>query len=65
MTNLLANGELGNTLIPTLDDAADTDLGLEGVLTVTGRVELGAVQESSNVLHVSLAYTSEWTNSGW
>lgn len=49
MTNLLAEGELRNTLVPTLDDAADADLGLEGVLTVTGRVELGAVQEGSNV----------------
>lgn len=48
-TNLLAEGELRNTLVPALDDAADADLGLEGIGAVAGRVELGAVLERSDV----------------
>jgi hypothetical protein len=47
---LLAERELGNTLIPALDDLADTDGALEGRAAVARRVELGAVGEGTNVL---------------
>ena len=46
---LLAEGELRDTLVPTLDDAANTDLGDERRSTVAGRVELGSVLEGSDV----------------
>ena len=46
---LLAQRELGNTLVPALDDASDTNLGDKRRSTVTGRVELGSVLESSDV----------------
>ena len=48
---LLAEGELRDTLVPTLNDASDTDLGDERRSTVAGRVELGSVLEGSDVCH--------------
>lgn len=49
-TGLLANAELGNTLVPALDDSSDADLGLEGATAgLAGRVELAAVSEGSGV----------------
>jgi hypothetical protein len=50
---LLANRELRHTLVPTLDDAADADLGDERLSAVAGRVELGAVEEGADVWYVS------------
>lgn len=38
--SLLAKAHLRDTLIPTLDDTASTDLGLEGFVPVDGAVEL-------------------------
>lgn len=46
---LLAERELGNTLVPALDDLADTDGALEGRAAVARRVELGAVGEGADV----------------
>lgn len=47
--SLLADAQLSHTLVPTLNDTADTDLGDEGGSTVSGRVKLGAIEEGSDV----------------
>lgn len=49
--SLLANTELRNTLIPTLDNTADTNARRKGGATVARAVELGAVGEGSNVVN--------------
>jgi hypothetical protein len=46
---LLADRELGDTLVPALDDLADTDGAREGGSAVARRVELGAVEEGADV----------------
>ena len=51
---LLANRQLRHTLVPALDDAADTDLGDERLSAVAGRVELRAVEEGAGVCCVSV-----------
>lgn len=49
--SLLANTELRNTLIPALDDTADTNARHKGGATFARAVEFGAVGEGSNVVH--------------
>lgn len=46
----LTERELGNTLVPALDDLAYTDGAGEGLAAVARRVELLAVLEGSDVL---------------
>jgi hypothetical protein len=46
-----ARGELGNALIPALDDLAEADLEDEGLAAVAGRIELLAgVGEGAGVM---------------
>jgi len=52
--------ELRNTLIPSLDDSANTDSGGERRSPVSGRVELGSVKESSNVYPSAHQSRDEW-----
>lgn len=46
---LLAKRELGDTLVPALDDLANTNGALEGRAAVARRVKLGAVGERADV----------------
>jgi hypothetical protein len=61
--------ELRNTLIPSLDDSSNTDLSLERRSPVSRRVELGSVEESSDVWHVSasrpIQLSTRGSNSQW
>lgn len=49
--SLLANTELGNTLIPALDNTANTNFRHKGAAAIARAVEFGAVGEGSNVVH--------------
>lgn len=61
---LLAERELGDTLVPALDDLADADGALEGRAAVTRRVELGAVGEGTNVSLSAKSYLRKLTVDG-
>lgn len=47
----LAERQLGDTLVPALDDLADTNGGLEGLASVSRRVKLLAVLKSADVVN--------------
>lgn len=47
---LLTEGQLRDSLVPALDDTSDTDLGDKRVSSVSGRVELVAVEEGPDVV---------------
>ena len=49
--SLSALGQLGNTLVPALDDLALTNDTLEGLATVSQRVELLAVVKGTGVVN--------------
>jgi hypothetical protein len=46
----LAERELGDTLVPSSDDIADTNGGLEGLASISRRVKLLAVLQSAHVV---------------
>lgn len=46
-TSLLSDRELRDTLIPTLDDLSDANLGTERVVAIAGRVEFISVRLQS------------------
>ena len=52
--------ELRNTLVPSLDDPANTDSGGERRSPVSGRVEFGSIKESSNVYRSVCDWGNEW-----